>query len=64
MDEAGAAGPAPRWLRLVRAGFAIQQTRLDRLDVVISPWAGLGVLAAWTAVPLALACWRLRRRDA
>lgn len=46
------------------AGFAVQQTRMDRFDVVIGPWAGLGVLAAWAAASLALGYWRLRRRDA
>jgi ABC-type transport system involved in multi-copper enzyme maturation permease subunit len=30
----------------------------------LSPWAGLGVLAAWTAVALLAAGWLLRRRDA
>jgi ABC-type transport system involved in multi-copper enzyme maturation permease subunit len=30
----------------------------------ISPWAGLAVLAAYTAVALALATWLVRRRDA
>jgi ABC-type transport system involved in multi-copper enzyme maturation permease subunit len=30
----------------------------------ISPWAGLAVLAAYTAVALTAATWLLRRRDA
>jgi ABC-type transport system involved in multi-copper enzyme maturation permease subunit len=45
------------------AGFAVQQTR-ERWDTAIGPWAGLGVLAGYAAVALAVAVWRLRRRDA
>jgi ABC-type transport system involved in multi-copper enzyme maturation permease subunit len=57
------------------AAFAIQAT-LPRTNLVtsaytppngyfpISPWAGLAVLAAYTAVTLAAAMWLLRRRDA
>ena len=57
------------------AAFAIQAT-LPRSSLVtsaytppngyfpISPWAGLAVLAAYTAVALAAATWLLRRRDA
>jgi ABC-type transport system involved in multi-copper enzyme maturation permease subunit len=57
------------------AAFAIQAT-LPRFDLVtsaytppngyfpISPWAGLAVLAAYTAVALGAATWLLRRRDA
>jgi hypothetical protein len=57
------------------AAFAIQAT-LPRSSLVtsvytppngyfpISPWAGLAVLAAYTAVVLAAATWLLRRRDA
>lgn len=57
------------------AAFAIQAT-LPRSSLVtsaytppngyfpISPWAGLAVLAAYTAVALAAARWLLRRRDA
>jgi hypothetical protein len=30
----------------------------------ISPWAGLAVLAGYTAVALGAAAWLLRRRDA
>lgn len=56
------------------AAFAIQAT-LPRSHLVtsvytppngyfpISPWAGLAVLAAYTAVVLAAATWLLRRRD-
>ena len=57
------------------AAFAIQAT-LPRSSLVtsaytppngyfpISPWAGLAVLAAYTAVALAAATWLLRHRDA
>ena len=57
------------------AAFAIQAT-LPRSNLVtsaytppngyfpISPWAGLAVLAAYTAVALGAAMWLLRRRDA
>jgi ABC-type transport system involved in multi-copper enzyme maturation permease subunit len=57
------------------AAFAIQAT-LPRSSLVtsaytppngyfpISPWAGLAVLAAYTAVALGAARWLLRRRDA
>jgi hypothetical protein len=57
------------------AGFAVQQTLPDHAHVPtvclpedgcspLGPWSGLGVLAAYTALALALAVWRLRRRDA
>lgn len=45
------------------AGFAMQQT-VVRYDTAIGPWAGLAVLCAYSAAALALASWRLRRRDA
>lgn len=57
------------------AAFAIQAT-LPRSNLVtsaytppngyfpVSPWAGLAVLAAYTAVALGAATWLLRRRDA
>ena len=57
------------------AAFAIQAT-LPRSSLVtsaytppngyfpISPWAGLAVLAGYTAVALGAAAWLLRRRDA
>jgi ABC-2 type transport system permease protein len=45
------------------AGLAIQATTgLNTLP--ISPWAGLGVLAAWAAGALALGGILLRSRDA
>jgi ABC-type transport system involved in multi-copper enzyme maturation permease subunit len=56
---------AARWLERVTpaAGFAIQQT-VERFDTAIAPWAGFGVLCAYTAAALALAAWLLGRRDA
>lgn len=70
---------AGHWLlRLTpAAAFAIQQgTSSDAYPQVahaclpedgcypLSPWSGLGVLGAYAAVALALAVWRLNRRDA
>ena len=57
------------------AGFALQQVYPAYHQVTmlyapfsgyfpLSPWAGLAVLAAWTAAALALAAYLLRRRDA
>jgi ABC-type transport system involved in multi-copper enzyme maturation permease subunit len=45
------------------AGFAIQQT-LHRYDTAIAPWAGLAVLCGYAALALAVATWRIERRDA
>jgi ABC-type transport system involved in multi-copper enzyme maturation permease subunit len=45
------------------AGFAIQDT-VERFDTAIAPWAGFGVLCAYAAAALAVAAWRLDRRDA
>ncbi|WP_407566171.1 ABC transporter permease subunit [Streptomyces sp. 184] len=68
---------AVEWLFRVTpvAGFGVQSTtpRYGQVETVClpedgcmpqGPWAGLGVLAVWAAVALALAVWRLRRRDA
>jgi ABC-type transport system involved in multi-copper enzyme maturation permease subunit len=60
---------------LPAAGFALQQPYPEYHQVAmfyapfsgyfpLSPLAGLGVLAAWTAASLALAAYLLRRRDA
>ena len=58
------------------AGFALQQAYPAYAQVTgflytpaagyypLAPWAGLAVLAAWTAAALALAAYLLRRRDA
>jgi ABC-2 type transport system permease protein len=45
------------------AGLAILNTTGLR-DLVISPWAGLGVLAGWAAAALLAAGLLLRLRDA
>jgi ABC-type transport system involved in multi-copper enzyme maturation permease subunit len=65
------------WLLRVMpaAGFALQQPYPAYRQVTafyapfsgyfpLAPWAGLAVLAAWTAAALALAAYLLRRRDA
>ncbi|GGQ14751.1 hypothetical protein BKA00_002004 [Actinomadura coerulea] len=56
---------AARWLERLTpaAGFAVQQT-VDRAGQSIGPWAGLGVLCAYTAAALAAAAWLVGRRDA
>jgi hypothetical protein len=56
---------ASNWVNRVtpNAGLAIQQT-IDLPDVVIGPWAGLGVLAGYAAAGLGIAGWLLRSRDA
>ena len=45
------------------AGLAVQATR-NLHDLPIAPWAGLGVLAGWTAASFLVASALLRRRDA
>lgn len=68
---------ALQWLLRVTpaAGFAVQQTlqKFPQVDGVyvasagyfpLSPWEGLGVLCAWTALALALAGVLLHHRDA
>jgi ABC-2 type transport system permease protein len=47
----------------MNAGLAIQATT-DLRSLPISPWAGLGVLAAWTAAALLTGALLLRLRDA
>ncbi|MEU5991620.1 hypothetical protein ABZ806_21830 [Spirillospora sp. NPDC047418] len=56
---------AARWLERLTpaAGFAIQHT-VPRFDQAIAPWAGFGVLCAYTAAALAAAAWLIRKRDA
>ncbi|MFD0902305.1 ABC transporter permease subunit [Actinomadura sediminis] len=56
---------AARWVERLTpaAGFAVQQT-VPRYDTALGPWAGLGVLCAYTAAEVAAAAWLLRRRDA
>jgi len=59
----------PHWQRLLQqigpmsAGLAIQATT-DLRGLPISPWAGLGVLAAWAAAALLAGGLLLRIRDA
>jgi ABC-2 type transport system permease protein len=59
----------PHWLRLLRqtgpmsAGLAIQATT-GLSSLPISPWAGLGVLAAWAAAALVVGALLLWMRDA
>ncbi|MER6978181.1 ABC transporter permease [Streptomyces carpinensis] len=50
------------WLP-TQAGFMITQQH-SRAGDLLGPWQGLGVLALWTAVLLAVAAVQLRRRDA
>ncbi|MFB6840338.1 ABC transporter permease [Streptomyces sp. NPDC056361] len=45
------------------AGFLVTQQH-SRVDDLLGPWQGLGVLALWTAVLLAVAAVLLKRRDA
>jgi ABC-type transport system involved in multi-copper enzyme maturation permease subunit len=68
-------GPEDWLLRLTpTAAFSIQQAYPAYHQVLapywpadgfypLSPWAGIGVLAAWTLVALVAAGWLLRRRD-
>jgi ABC-2 type transport system permease protein len=44
------------------AGIAVTNVRPDPTS--LGPWTGLGLFCLYTAVVLALAAWRLRRRDA
>lgn len=64
-----AAVPDPHWQRHLQqispmnAGLAIQNTT-NLHGVPISPWAGLGVLAAWAAAAMLAGALALRFRDA
>jgi ABC-2 type transport system permease protein len=61
--------PSPHWHNAIEryapmtAGLAIQATTGLR-SLPISPWAGLGVLAAWAAAALIAGGLLLRQRDA
>ncbi|MGH8776061.1 MAG: ABC transporter permease subunit [Jiangellaceae bacterium] len=52
------------------AGLSVLQTIEQDNDTAVEPWnmadpwVGLGVLGAYAAAGLAVACWQLRRRDA
>jgi len=50
-----------RWLP-APAGLVITSDRPD--STLLTPWAGLAVMAIYVAAALALGAWRLRRRDA
>jgi hypothetical protein len=45
------------------AGLAVMRTRPDS-DIPIGPWAGLGVVAAYAVVSIAVGLWLVSRRDA
>ncbi|MFC0623091.1 ABC transporter permease subunit [Kribbella deserti] len=59
----------PQWQRLLQqvgpmsAGLTIQATT-DLGDLPLSPWAGLGITAAWATAALAAGCLALGKRDA
>lgn len=60
-----------RWLMHVTlaGGFATQRAKAPDATLVepwsmLSPWAGIAVVGAYTLGALALAWWQLRRRDA
>ena len=64
-------GTSPKWLMYttLAGGMATQRAKPPTITLaepwaMIGPWAGIGVVAAWVAVTLALAWWRLRTRDA
>jgi hypothetical protein len=64
-------GTAPRWLMYasLAGGLATQRAKPPTILLadpwaMISPWAGIGVVAAYAAAALGLAWWRLRQRDA
>lgn len=65
----GAMLPDPEWQRWMwkispmNAGLAIQSTRY-LAELPLSPWAGLGVAAAWAATALTTATRLLHTRDA
>ncbi|MFC6936528.1 hypothetical protein ACFQHO_43880 [Actinomadura yumaensis] len=62
-DRAAAVGRAVGGTALPAAGFEIQRT-VPQHDAALGPWAGLGVLCAFTAAAYGLALWRIRRSDA
>jgi ABC-type transport system involved in multi-copper enzyme maturation permease subunit len=63
-------GTSPRWLMhtTLAGGMATQRVKPPTVTVepwsMIGPWAGIGTAAAYTAVALGLAWWRLRKADA
>jgi hypothetical protein len=64
-------GTAPRWLMYttLAGGLATQRAKPPTITLaepwaMIGPWAGIAVVAAYVAVALGSAWWRLRRADA
>ncbi len=64
-------GTSPRWLMYttLAGGLATQRAKPPTITLaepwgMIGPWAGIGVVAAYVALALGLAWWRLRRTDA
>jgi len=64
-------GTAPRWLMYttLAGGMATQRAKPPTVTLaepwaMIGPWAGIGVVTAYTCAALGLAWWRLRRNDA
>lgn len=64
-------GTAPRWLMYttLAGGLSTQRAKPPTVTLaepwaMIGPWAGIAVVAAYAALALGLAWWRLRRTDA
>ncbi|MDG4824734.1 ABC transporter permease subunit [Asanoa sp. WMMD1127] len=64
-------GTSPRWLMYttLAGGMATQRAKPPTVTLaepwaMIGPWAGIGIVAAYTCAALGLAWWRLRRTDA
>jgi ABC-type transport system involved in multi-copper enzyme maturation permease subunit len=62
---------SPKWLMYttLAGGLATQRAKPPTITLaepwaLIGPWAGISVVAAWAALALGLAWWRLRTRDA
>ncbi|GAA3381790.1 ABC transporter permease subunit [Cryptosporangium minutisporangium] len=63
-------GSSPKWLMYttLAGGMATLRAKPPTITLaepwaLIGPWAGIGVVAAWVALTLGLAWWRLRTRD-
>jgi hypothetical protein len=64
-------GSSPKWLMYttLAGGLATERAKPPTITLaepwaLIGPWAGISVVAAWAALALGLAWWRLRTRDA
>jgi ABC-2 family transporter protein len=62
---------SPKWLMYttLAGGLATERAKPPTITLaepwaLIGPWAGISVVAAWAALALGLAWWRLRTRDA